>query len=226
MGRTLSPQSVVSEIIKEIERRIVEGELAPGQRLVESTLAAEWGVSRASLRDAFRSLESMGYVKHEPRRGVSVSQLSPEHVRQIYQVRAVLEGLVVRLAVENSTEELLEKLKDLNAQMREAFARKDMERYAVLNEEFHQSILLAAHNQFLESVMLSIHKNVGRCMAYCKPGHVEDSNVSHRSLLQFFEEKDAERAGKARHDRILAMGELVISRLKEHLNKAQKGEKA
>lgn len=210
MGKQLVPQSVVNEIVKELERRIVEGELTPGQRLVESALSEEWGVSRTSLREAFRRLESMGYVTYKPRRGVSVSQLSPDHVRQIYQVRAVLEELVVQLAVQNCDETLLDELKQLDSQMLQAYAKNDTKKYARLNALFHQHILDATKNDFLQKVMLSIHKNVERCMAYCRPGHQGDSNISHRQLIQLFEKKDAVAAGKARHDRVLVMSELVI----------------
>ncbi|MBP3731564.1 MAG: GntR family transcriptional regulator [Mailhella sp.] len=215
MKGQINPSSVVDEIVAEIEHRIVSGVYRPGQRLVEAELIAEWDISRTSLREAFRILESNGYLKHFPRRGVAVASLSHKDVMDIYQVRAVLEGLVLKLAIENASDELIKKLLELNELMLKAYAVSDLEKYRHYNILFHEEILQASQNIFLISVMHSIHKNVERCMSYLQPGIQNDSNLSHKKIIEAFQKKNAAEAEASRHDRILAMADLVISKIPE-----------
>ncbi|WP_320781998.1 GntR family transcriptional regulator, partial [Streptomyces sp. CRN 30] len=81
-----------------LRRRIVEGELQPGQRLVERDLAAELEVSRIPLREALRLLEADGLVVLVPRRGALVAPFAPADVRHLFDVRESLEALAARLA--------------------------------------------------------------------------------------------------------------------------------
>jgi DNA-binding GntR family transcriptional regulator len=215
MKYQINPSSVVDEIVAEIERRITSGAYQPGQRLVETDLIQEWNISRTSLREAFRILESNGYLKHFPRRGVAVASLTPKDVMDIYQVRAVLEGLVMKLAIEHTSEALIQKLLELNDLMLNAYAASDLEKYRQYNIQFHEEILQASQNAFLISVMHSIHKNVERCMSYLHPGDQNDSNLSHQKIIETFQKKDAVAAETSRHDRILAMADLVISKIPE-----------
>src|SRR3546814_6500393 len=85
--------SLTNALEKQIERLIVEGELAPGERLNEIQLAARFGTSRGPLREATRSLEAKGFVEVIRNRGVFVRQLSVEEALEVYDVRAALFGL-------------------------------------------------------------------------------------------------------------------------------------
>jgi len=83
---------------RELERRIVSGELAVGTKLNEVDIANALGVSRGPVREAFRALDQAGLVRVEKNRGVFVRQLSLEEASEVYEVRAALEGLIGRLA--------------------------------------------------------------------------------------------------------------------------------
>ena len=219
MSPSIRIRSVIDEIVNTLEQGIINHEFKPGQRLVESALIAEWNVSRTSLREAFRLLEGEGFIEHKPRRGVFVSPLMPEQVRNIYQVRAELEGLVLKLAILNADEEFVQKLKDLDVQMNAAYRDDDLEKYAVLNRMFHDEILKRSQNDFLISILNSTHKKIERCMSYFRPGHQGESNKSHASIIRFFETKDHERAKVERTQRILAMGEFIVNGIMNELKK-------
>lgn len=213
MAKKLAINSVVDQLVSELSKSILSGELKAGQKLVESTIAEEWGVSRASLREAFRILHNQGFIEQKPRKGCFVTKLTPEYVREVYQVRAVLEELAVCQAVKKGGAAHIAELKALNDAMVIAHEEKDFDKYAHLNECFHQNILNAAGNKFLLSVMESIHHIVQRCMTISRPGVHGHSNESHQKLIQFMENGDAVQAGKMRRERVLEVCELVISHM-------------
>lgn len=88
-----------------LRRAILQGVLAPGDRLRQERLAAELGVSRIPLRDAFRRLEAEGLIRIDGRRGARVSSLSADDVNELYDLRRVLEVGLVRQAIRNVTHE-------------------------------------------------------------------------------------------------------------------------
>ncbi|HEU5176090.1 MAG TPA: GntR family transcriptional regulator, partial [Burkholderiales bacterium] len=91
-------ESLTSLVQREIERRILAGELTPGAKLNEAELAAALGVSRGPLREAFRALAQAGLVHTEKNRGVFVRQVSLEEANEIFEVRAALEREIGALA--------------------------------------------------------------------------------------------------------------------------------
>src|SRR5512132_4549303 len=94
----LREQSLTSLVLRELERQIESGDLAPGAKLNEADVAADLRVSRGPVREAFRALEQTGLVRTEKNRGVFVRQVSLEEANEIYEVRAALEGMIGRLA--------------------------------------------------------------------------------------------------------------------------------
>src|ERR1041384_6541301 len=87
--------SLSGRIATTLAERITSGALAPGSRLMQDHLAAEFGVSHMPVREAFRKLEAQGLVVSKPRCGVSVSLIDPAVVREVTEMRAVLEGLAL-----------------------------------------------------------------------------------------------------------------------------------
>ena len=96
LGEAHAP--LTSLIARTIRERILDGTLAPGDRLVEARLSEEFGVSRVPVREALRALAADGMVTIEPRRGASVTTYSPELIRELVEVRATLEALNAKLA--------------------------------------------------------------------------------------------------------------------------------
>jgi DNA-binding GntR family transcriptional regulator len=100
-----------------LRRAILLGILEPGDRLRQETLAAELGVSRIPLRDAFRRLEAEGLIRIDGRRGARVATLSTDDVAELYELRRLLEVHCVRLAIRNLTDEGTAELLDLYSRM-------------------------------------------------------------------------------------------------------------
>jgi DNA-binding GntR family transcriptional regulator len=136
-----------------LRTRIFEGHYAPGTRLVERDLAAEFSVSRLPVREALRMLRQEGLISDRGARGAEVSSLSPKDVEDLFDVRQSLEVLACRLAAKRATKDDLAYLKRLldNA---EAFLAKGsiMEAHRS-NSEFHDAITGIADNNFLKSAL-------------------------------------------------------------------------
>ncbi len=101
LGMAPLTQSLPEQIAARLSERIVSGAYAPGQRFMEQAVAAEFAVSRGPVREALRLLEKDGLVTILPRRGAQITNLSIAEVKEIFDIRAVLNGLRDRLIAED-----------------------------------------------------------------------------------------------------------------------------
>ncbi|GAA1570570.1 HTH-type transcriptional repressor RspR [Leucobacter aridicollis] len=146
-----APQS--HELVSILRDRILHGDLAPGQRLVERTLASELGVSRIPVRDALNILRGEGFVSALPNRGMTVTALSPQDVEELFEVRESLEVLAVRRATERATPDEIDRLEQSIAASEAAWERSDTDAVGRCNQEFHDLLWKMAHNSLLSSLM-------------------------------------------------------------------------
>jgi len=150
----LQRTSLSSLVQREVERRILEGALAPGAKLKEADLARELHVSRGPVREALRALEQSGLVRTEKNRGVFVRQVSLDEANEIYEVRAALEGMAGRLAAKRIRPEQLERMRALVKKMQAVSRRVGQAgtaAYFPLNVQFHALLLEAAGNRVLDA---------------------------------------------------------------------------
>lgn len=144
-------REVLSEGVKNrILTWILEGEVEPGSRIVETRVARELGVSQAPVREALRDLAVLGFVEMEPHKGARVRNPTREELIQAIEVRAELEALGGRLAALRRTEQCLADLERLYAAMVEASERGDAHDQALNNSRFHARVIAAAHNPTLQ----------------------------------------------------------------------------
>lgn len=137
------PQPLPYHLMERIRRAIITGHHAPAAPLREQALQQEFGCSRAPIREALRLLERRGLVTHEPRHGFRVREAKPDEIRQIYEVRALLEKQVVLGLVGRVTPGLIGALRAANATMKAHRAAGDVARYLEANIAFHA--VLRAH---------------------------------------------------------------------------------
>lgn len=148
---------VLSDQVKDyIVRMILDGELAPGERVVESALARDLGVSQAPVREAIRDLTVLGFLETENYKGASVRSFTLEELNEVYTVRAALESLAARLATIRATEEDLEDLRRTLGDMIEAGREQDLDRMTRLDNEFHETLLEMSGNKLLHQLWLRL----------------------------------------------------------------------
>jgi DNA-binding GntR family transcriptional regulator len=178
---------------------IVSGHFGPGERLVETRLAATYGTSQAPVREALRELEAMRLVETQPRRGTFVRPFVQETLRESYVVRAALEETATRLALLAGTVPAQAMRADVAA-MRAAAESGDTEASARASVSFHRRIVEAAHNELLkltwESLQIEARTSVTMVAAEVD---LHDIVQDHADLLAAIEGGDLEVA--CRHAR-------------------------
>ncbi|MQR00349.1 phosphonate utilization associated transcriptional regulator [Glaciimonas soli] len=145
----LQKNSLPSLVQQELERMILAGDLAAGDKLNEVSLAEMLGVSRGPVREAFRALEEVGLVQQEKNCGVFVRQISTEEADDIYEVRAALDELIGRKLATTITEAQIQELHTLLSRMDGMVASDDVDGYSAMNLVFHDLLLNMTNNQKL-----------------------------------------------------------------------------
>lgn len=192
-------REVLSERVKDrILTWILEGELAPGSRIVETRVARQLGMSQAPVREALRDLATLGFVDMEPYRGSRVRQPTKEELVEAIEVRAELEALAGRLAAARRSEECLETLERLYGAMKEAGDAGDVHEHAVRNAEFHATIVEAAENATLLRLWSMLEPFLRTYVTASIPGiDLHWLAERHRSILDAIRAKDIEAAARA-----------------------------
>jgi len=192
---------------EKIKEAIIKGHFKPGEKLVEQTLAQEMGVSRTPVREAIRRLEAEGFVVSIPRKGVVVSRADKEEIVQLYSIRAELEGLAARWAIENADEDDIRKLDEAISRMEETAASGDLDGVVQSNALFHDAIAQASKSRILCTLLKTLQDNIQRFRfrSLHLPGRPEAALAEHKEIVAAIKEKKTEEA-----DRLL----------KEHLQNA------
>jgi DNA-binding GntR family transcriptional regulator len=185
-----------------LTQRIVNGVYAPRQHLVETDVARELAVSRATVRAILIRLQQDGLVEIQPNRGARVRAFTLDEAVRLLQVREVLEGLAASLAARQATPAQLTALRDTVGEMDRALAGGDLLAYSSMNARFHRVILDAAAHEFIDQIVGSLHYPLVRYQfrTILVPGRTDESLAEHREILACLERRDAagaERAARA-----------------------------
>jgi DNA-binding GntR family transcriptional regulator len=155
-------QTVAGEIWRDLRRRILRGGLPPGTRLVELEIAGETGASQASVREALHLLERDGLVVRRGRCGTFVTEVSDDQMREIFQVRVMVEGFAIRRAVASMTHSRISELGTLVERMREAGRHGDAVSLVEHDMAFHERLLVWADQTTLLRVWALLHGQLER----------------------------------------------------------------
>ena len=139
------------QVVKVLSEGILTGKYRPGDRLNESQIARELNISRIPVREALSQLQEQGLVQNRERRGMFVTQMGPQEVEQMFCLRLLLEGEVVRLARTHMAADVRAALEDIMAKM-EAWDG-DLLESAALDLQFHRTLSRASGNPYLERAL-------------------------------------------------------------------------
>lgn len=189
-------RSLHGKVFVQLENDILRGKYQQGDCLNESKLSEDMGVSRTPIREALRQLELEGLVAYTPNRGVVVRGFSSEDIRDIYQIRLMIEGMTARRAAENITPELLNELEE-TIELEKFYTNKgDVQQLSDLDSRFHEAIYYASGSRLLTKTLKSFHhyvKNV-RDISLSKPERAEKTHYEHKSIFEAIRDKDRELA--------------------------------
>ncbi|MGW7680342.1 GntR family transcriptional regulator [Kribbella sp. NPDC054772] len=193
--------TLISERAYELLRQaIVDGDLGPNERVVESEIARQLGVSQAPVREAVKQLAREGLLVHIPRRGNFVVEISQEDVEYARQVREPLERLAAQLAATRMSEQDLRELDDLVEQLHKAAKSGDLSMFRDVDIAFHTQVIQLAGNPFLTRMWEVLEPNLRALRAISDPlfeGDWDAMADEHGRLVQLLREPDADAAADA-----------------------------
>ncbi|MBQ9155559.1 MAG: GntR family transcriptional regulator [Eubacterium sp.] len=149
-------------VFKTLRRAIITGEFAPGERLMEISLAKRLGVSRTPVREAIRKLELEGLVIMIPRKGAQVARITEKSLREVIEVRNVLEEFAATLACDRIEEKDKQVMQDAHELFVRAVEEGDIMKMVDMDEKFHDAIFGAAKNERLLSIIASLREQFYR----------------------------------------------------------------
>jgi len=192
-------RSLSSLVAQEIERMILSGALAAGERLNEALLAARLGVSRGPVREAVRGLERSGLVVAVRNQGSYVRQVSAEEALEIYDLRAAITGLACARLAETATPEQLAALQALVKRMEQAHEADEPTTYYAANLEFHTALMNFGAGprarRLYEEFGNELH--LYRRRALVQPENMRESNAEHAAILRAIAARDVAAARDA-----------------------------
>ena len=179
-----------------ILERIMDGTYQPGERLKELTLAREFHVSQAPVREALRKLEAIGVLKSDPYRGTRVREFSPTELRDAYQLRGILEQSATEFIAEFPPESV-QYLEQEYAAMRDAVGGGDLQALAVHNRNFHRCIMERCQNKEVfrawESLDICMR---GRLNVQRHVEELPQTITSHQPIIDALREGDLRHVGQ------------------------------
>jgi DNA-binding GntR family transcriptional regulator len=190
----LEHQSLPDTLRQTLRRRILGNELPAGSRLVEADLAADYGVSRATVRQALRDLQSEGLVEISPRRHTMVIRMSPEDITDICHARYVLESAAAREAIEKLPGDFFTRLDRVIDDMARAAERGDVDEVVTGDTRFHQMIVKAAGRRRVAELWATMNAQMYTLMRFSldRQGlNLPEVSHRHRTLAKALATRDA-----------------------------------
>jgi DNA-binding GntR family transcriptional regulator len=195
-GELAMAETQTTTVYNKIKAQIEGGEYSPAQSLTEAALAQEHGVSRNTIKKALLMLENDGYVTMDLNKGAKVASYSKTEVLQFLELREMLEGFIIRLAVPTFKDSDIKKLGKLLEQMKAYKEAGELLKYSQCNQEFHRMIYAACPNQPAVEVTLRLKNQMKKynSKTILIPGRSDHSLQEHTEIYEAIRDRDADRA--------------------------------
>ncbi len=191
-----------------LRQSIIDGTLASGEELNQAQIAERLGVSRGPVREALGQLEQEGLIRSVPYKGVVVTPLDPDYVRELYSLRVALETFALRIGMARRDPAEIAELGRIVDGMRAAAAHGDAPELARLDLRFHSTIIRMAHNSLLDRAWTPLKIGVQRCLHSRHQIYERLDEVvgTHPELLDAIQRGDATTASEILEQHIIDAG--------------------
>lgn len=181
------------EVVSRVRHMLIEGEIPPGSRVPERDLCVTLGISRTPLREALKVLAAEGYVVLLPNRGARAAKLTRKDVQDLFEVCESLEAAAGELACQRISDEQVQEIAALHAEMVSHYHNKDLIQYYRCNRQIHQAVIDAADNAVLASLYESVTSRIRRArfVAPMPPSHWELAVREHEAILNALQRRDS-----------------------------------
>ena len=195
----LVQSSLHQEVADTLREQIFAGKFAPGGFLDEVALCEQLGISRTPLREALKVLTSEGVLRHEPRRGCFVSEVTEQDLDDIFPVIALLEGRCAHEAARNASDAELVALTTLHERLASHAQAGRINDYYAANFAIHEAIIVLANNRWLAQAIADLRKilKLARLQSLQVPGRMAQSLSEHMTVFAALKSRDSEGAEAA-----------------------------
>lgn len=195
----ISQVTVEAQVLEQLRQAILQGLFPANSQLNQVHIAAQFGVSRGPVRAAINKLEKEGLVRNVPHRGTFVTPLDKKTVSDLYNVRSVLEGYAVRLAVERCTQEDIQIFTQLVEEIQQSARRGDTDEVIRLDFMIHSFFMELSGNTFLIQTWETIKIHVRRALSFRHRSYPDllDIANSHLAFIDLMNNKDVDGAVRA-----------------------------
>lgn len=191
--------SLHDQVAQQLRDQIFAGELSPGAFVDETRLCAQWAISRTPLREALKVLAAEGLIRHEPRRGSFVSEVTEQDLDEIFPVIALLEGRCAFEATLQASDADIAALEGMHQQLERSATQGRIPDYYAVNHAIHEAIIAMAGNKWLAQVIGDLRKilKLARLQQLNAPGRLAQSLAEHMAIFAALKARDAEGADAA-----------------------------
>lgn len=208
-----------TQLVEEaIRTKILKGELKTGQPLRQDALAKEFNVSRIPVREALMQLEAQGLVSFEAHKGATVTELSPDKIDELFELRAVVECHILERAIQNMTDDDLERANQIRQRFDDLVSRGDeVEEWSNHNYELHKALYSPANMPETMDVIYNLNTKCDRYirMQLLFTAGTEKADKEHVALLEMCKNRDIEGAKYVLKKHILEAGAAIRDLLVE-----------
>ncbi|WP_394234759.1 GntR family transcriptional regulator [Niallia oryzisoli] len=177
-------KTLQNQVYEYLHSKIVNGEIQPGERIVEESIAKETGISRSPIREAIRRLDSVGLVSVSPRGGVRVYRPTFSDFKYLYECRLSLESTAAHYAAIRINPIQKEQLSNLMNEMQQAVSKQEVDHLRSLSTHFHNLIVQLSGNPYLDKMMkhLISHLTFYRNAVLNIPKRLEEGSDEHQAI--------------------------------------------
>ncbi|EGQ7814605.1 GntR family transcriptional regulator [Vibrio parahaemolyticus] len=208
-----------TQLVEEaIRTQILKGELKTGQPLRQDALAKEFNVSRIPVREALVQLEAQGLVSFEPHKGATVTELSPDKIDELFELRAVVECHILERAIQNMTDEDLERAREVRERFEAVVNSGDeVEEWSNYNYEFHKALYAPANMPETMDVIYNLNTKCDRYirMQLLFTTGIKKAEQEHLTLFEMCQNRDIDGAKYLLKKHILEAGTAIRNLLLE-----------
>jgi len=209
------PASLADQAYEGLLAAIGAGRLQPGERVRETALAEQLGISRTPIREALQRLARDGLVQLDARNGARIAELSLQAIQELYDLREILEGSTARLAAQGATANDLQRLNAILE--KEAAHLDDPAALAKLNKLYHRTLCEAANNRYLMSAVATFSTTLLLLGPTTLAAHrrAGESHAEHRAVVKAVAAGDADKAEKLMRGHIRRAREIRLAMVLE-----------
>lgn len=196
---------------------IIKGDLKPGEKLAEEEIAKKLDISRTPVREALHKLAALGFVKIYPNQGIFVNQISIEDLKEVVQIRAILEGFATGVATNLITNKEIISLEKIIEKMTPCIDKEidkdEVIKYCNYDIDFHNLIIKIAKNKHLMDILDNLRDITTsfRSMSFKIPGSIKYSLEYHLKIIEAFKNKDFKNAELLAQEHVLTSISKVLN---------------